>query len=129
MLQPPALERIRCSSDNALTAGPSGRYGTGLPLPQSDRRVGQGVVLAGDRVVTMVDVGQQIHQAARSLHPSSGGHLSATDLDPVRLLSWSHQNVRCIDTQRGKLQNPKSQGFFFFLLCLKVLGFWELQGL
>ena len=78
----------------------------------------------------MVDVGQQIHQVARSLHPSSGGHLSATDFDPVRLLSWSHQNVRGVDTQRGKFcKNPQDQTKSpVFCFAWKFSG-WELQGL
>lgn len=65
--------------------------------------MGQAVVLAGDRVVAVVDVGQQVHQVARPLHPSSRGHLPTTGFDSVRLLSWGHQDVRCADTQRGKL--------------------------
>lgn len=52
-----------------------------------------------------MDLDQQVHQTARSLHPVSDRFFVLTLVHPVRLFSWLYQALRDADPECGEFNN------------------------
>lgn len=53
-----------------------------------------------------MDVHDEVHQVAGSLHPIPGGFPFAADLDSLRLSSRPDQSLRHAISERGTLRSP-----------------------
>lgn len=117
------MECLCRPSNDTLAASITRRFAAGGVPPQSDRGMAAGITPSGDASPVRVDVGQQIHQAAGSLHSLSRRFLAVTRLDPLWLFPWRDQNVRCDDFECGtyllgalRLPSPCLSPFDFLFL-------------
>lgn len=78
-----------------------------------------------------MDVRQQVHQTAWSLHPLSDRFPVFALIHPVRLLSWLNQALRDVDPECGEFQSPlfiteagprSEQSVLVLTTCLRLPG-------
>lgn len=100
------MEHICCLPHNAVSSGSGRGPGFGVLALQGLRIMGRGLPIVRSQSVAVVDVYQQIHQAARPLYPLSRRFRAAARVDIFRIFPRPYQAVRCLHAQRGKFYAP-----------------------